>query len=236
MVEGQIADLAVHNGYAYLNSWDEESCTRGGTYVADITNPAEPQEIGFIPATPGYYHGEGAHVVSLNTPQFTGDLLAVNDEACSNDATRPPTWTRARGGFDLYDVTDPAQPEGASCSNAGDTSATTAHSSPTRPRAANSSYHSVFVWQDGPRAFLVGVDNIELARRRHLRHHRSGEPRVHHRLRPGRRWPPTRASEIIGLGANGQNIFNHDMVVKRSSATRCACSSPTGTRATCRST
>ena len=24
------------------------------------------------------------------------------------------------------------------------------------------SYHSVFVWQDGPRAFLVASDNIEL--------------------------------------------------------------------------
>ena len=38
------------------------------------TSPTRPrpQEIGFIPATPGYYHGEGAHVVTLDTPQFTG--------------------------------------------------------------------------------------------------------------------------------------------------------------------
>ena len=104
---GQIADLAVHDGFAYLNSWDEPSCTRGGTYIADINDPANPQEIGFIPAQPGYYHGEGAHVVPIDTPQFTGDLLAVNDEACSNDDTRPADVPATAGGFDLYDVTDP---------------------------------------------------------------------------------------------------------------------------------
>ena len=48
IVDGQIADLAVHEGYAYLNSWDEPSCTKGGTYIVDIRDPASPQEIGFL--------------------------------------------------------------------------------------------------------------------------------------------------------------------------------------------
>src|SRR5919106_1678498 len=65
VVPGQIADVAVHDGYAYLNSWDEPSCTRGGTYIVDINDPANPQEIGFIPAVAGYHHGEGAHVVEI---------------------------------------------------------------------------------------------------------------------------------------------------------------------------
>ena len=119
IVPGQFADLAVHGDYAYLNSWDEPSCTKGGTYIADISDPANPVEAGFIPAVDGYYHGEGAHVVSIDTPQFTGDLLAVNNEACSNDANRPPGVDAASGGFDLYDVSDPSTPV-TLIQNAGD--------------------------------------------------------------------------------------------------------------------
>src|SRR5918992_241506 len=40
----------------------------------------ELEVVGFIPAQFPYYHGEGAHVVSVNTPQFQGDILAVNNE------------------------------------------------------------------------------------------------------------------------------------------------------------
>src|ERR687896_481500 len=80
VLPGQIADLAVHEGYAYLNSWDNPNCERGGTYIADIRDPSQPREVGFIPAQFPYYHGEGAHVVSVNTPAFQGDVLAVNNE------------------------------------------------------------------------------------------------------------------------------------------------------------
>ena len=31
IVEGQIADVAVYKDYAYLASWSEETCSRGGT-------------------------------------------------------------------------------------------------------------------------------------------------------------------------------------------------------------
>jgi hypothetical protein len=55
IVEGQIADLAVFKGFAYLNSWNEPTCTRGGTYVVDINRPDRPKDAGFIPALPGNY-------------------------------------------------------------------------------------------------------------------------------------------------------------------------------------
>src|SRR5919106_6918318 len=83
IVPGQIADLSVYKDFAYLNSWNEESCTRGGTYVADIRNPRRPKEVAFIPALSENYHGEGAHVVSASTRSFAGDLLAVNNEICT---------------------------------------------------------------------------------------------------------------------------------------------------------
>ena len=162
---GQIADVAVHKGYAYLNSWDNPDCERGGTYVVDIRNPAAPREAGFIPAQFPYYHGEGAHVVSINTPAFQGDVLAVNNETYGSNlglnddcglAEAPDTLF---GGFDLYNVTDPENPVPLVVA-AGDRDD---DNDPGTPELdAPMSYHSVFVWQDGPRAFLVASDNIEL--------------------------------------------------------------------------
>ena len=112
--DGQIADLAVYNGYAYLNSWNTPGCgdgnpatpDKGGTYVVDIRNPAQPREVTFLPARPGNYHGEGAHVITIDTPAFKGDVLAVNNEMC-----RSLSPDEGGGGFDLYNVTDPEHPK-----------------------------------------------------------------------------------------------------------------------------
>jgi hypothetical protein len=161
---GQIADLAVFKGFAYLNSWDDSQCRDGGTYVVDIRNPSSPQLVTHIPADQPYYHGEGAHVISMNTPQFQGDILAVNNETYgSNVALQapsclPPGRDTSGGGFDLYDVSNPAAPVPL-VRNAGDRDPDNNPGTPDR--AFGNSYHSVFVWQNGPRAFLVASDNIE---------------------------------------------------------------------------
>jgi hypothetical protein len=157
VVPGQIADLAVYKNYAYLNSWNEPTCQRGGTFIVDISNPASPQQVGFLPALPNRYHGEGAHVVTLNTPAFQGDVLAVNNEQY-NDCT-DDNDPNGYGGFDLYDVTNPRSPR-TLVQGIGDTGdeGELVGANPT----ANSS-HSTFVWQGKDRrAFVVFVDNIEL--------------------------------------------------------------------------
>ena len=85
----QIADVAVHKGYAYLNSWDDPDCRGGGTYVVDIRNPSDPAAGRLHPgAGQPYYHGEGAHVVSIKMPAFEGDILAVNDETYGSNRRR----------------------------------------------------------------------------------------------------------------------------------------------------
>ena len=160
---GQIADVAVHKGHAYLNSWDDPDCLGGGTYVVDIRNPAQPTEVAFIPAPASFYHGEGAHVVSVRTPAFTGDILAVNDETYGSNLTLNSPCAPADktgGGFDLYDVSDPANPK-VLVQGAGDLDPDNDPSTPERAFA--NSYHSVFVWQDGPRAYLVASDNVEFS-------------------------------------------------------------------------
>jgi hypothetical protein len=151
IVPGQIADLEVYKKHAYLNSWREPTCTRGGTYIADIGDPTKPEEAGFLPALPGNYHGEGAQILRLDTPAFEGDVLAVNNELCRDDVTRG-------GGFDLYDVSNPDKPRtlvqgfgdfGPEGSLKGDET------------LANQS-HNIFMWQYRNKAYAVVVDNEEL--------------------------------------------------------------------------
>jgi hypothetical protein len=147
---GQIADLSIYKDHAYLNSWSEESCTRGGTYVADIRDPRKPKEIAFIPALEGNYHGEGAHVISASTGAFSGDLLAVNNETCKSVARG--------GGFDLYDVSDPANPK-VLVQGAGDFGG---EGQMSGPGTKANEYHSVFLWKDDGKVYLVASDNEEL--------------------------------------------------------------------------
>ena len=211
VLEGQIADVAVHKGYAYLNSWDSATCVGGGTFIVDIRNPASPKQVGFIAAQAPFYHGEGAHVISVDTPQFKGDLLAVNDETYGSNVTGTCSTAldKSRGGFDLYDVTNPAAPV-TLVQGAGDRSP---ESSLTQdPAIAANSYHSVFVWQDGPRAFLVASDNTELSDVDIFDITDPRDPEFIEDLDPV---DLPEGEQIVGESAYGNAIFHHDVVVKR---------------------
>jgi hypothetical protein len=213
VIAGQIADVAVHKGYAYLNSWDNATCQGGGTFVVDIRNPAAPQQVSFIPAAAPYYHGEGAHVISVDTPQFKGDLLAVNDETYGQNLTAPCSPTAKSGGFDLYDVSDPANPV-TLVQGAGDRSSE--GSEMQNPAIAAKSYHSVFVWQDGPRAYLVASDNQELA---DVDIFDITDPRIPEFIKDLDLLKLPQAADIVDEGAQGNTILHHDVVVKRVGAT-----------------
>jgi hypothetical protein len=150
---GQIADLAVFKGFAYLNSWDEPTCEEGGFYSVDIRDPRNPQRLAFESALPGNYHGEGAHVISVDTKTFTGDILAVNNEHC----TFKEVDTTIGGGFDLYDVSNPSDPQ-ILVQGWGDQGGENRMNG-SQP---SNTYHSVFMWKDDGKVYLVGTDNEEL--------------------------------------------------------------------------
>jgi hypothetical protein len=157
-VNDQIADVAVYKNAAYLNSWAEPDCTRGGFFSVDITDPANPVQKAFVPALPGRYHGEGAHAITIDVPGFKGDVLAVNNEPC---VTGNP------GGFDLYDVSNPADPK-ILVQGAGDRSPDHADGNPFAPTTQNpqevpNASHSVFMWQHGQNAYVVITDNTEFS-------------------------------------------------------------------------
>ncbi len=210
VVPGQIADVAVHKGFAYLNSWDNADCRGGGTFVVDIRDPSNPQQISFIPAQQPFYHGEGAQVITVNTPQFKGDLLAVNDETYGSNVTSACSTPldKTRGGFDLYDVTNPANPV-ALVQGAGDRSPD--GSLVQDPTIAANSFHSVFIWQNGPRAFLVASDNTELA---DVDIFDITDPRDPEFISDFDPLTLPNASQIVGQSAHGNTLFHHDVVVK----------------------
>jgi len=194
----QIADVSVYKDFAYLNSWNEPDCTRGGVFVADISDPANPREVAFLPAGADSYHGEGAHVITVNTPDFQGDVLAVNNEPCTGTG---------EGGFDLYDVSNPRKPK-LLVRAAGDRSP--ANSLTQDPEELANSAHSVFIWQDGPRAFAVAVDNTEGSDVDIFDITNPRNPVQITDLELDVRFP-----EVVGNSVNGNAVFLHDMIVKR---------------------
>lgn len=149
VTEGGIADIAVFGDHAYLNSWGGAgNCGRNGTHVVDISDVENPVEVAFINAKEGSFPGEGAQVISIDTPAFTGDVLLTNNELCKAGV--------GFGGINLHDVTDPTDPAPLAV-GFGDFD-----DGKNRKKSANQ-VHSVFGWQDGDKAYAVMVDNEELA-------------------------------------------------------------------------
>ena len=151
---GLVADVAALGSYAYLANWGEEDCAGpeiggvttpdAGAWVIDISNPALPREVNFIPMPQDTRPGEGMQALHLDTRFFEGDLLAMNAEGCGKNY---------KGGFMLYDVSDPLKPVKLS-EGWGD-----------RTRSDTHQTHSVFVWQPpgSSSAYLVAQDEEDLA-------------------------------------------------------------------------
>ena len=149
-----IADVAYHKGFAYLNSWNEPTCARGGTFIVDMRNPAAPKEIGFVAAPPRSIHGEGAHVVTYNGR----DILAVNNEPCTFAAA----GTAGPGGFDLIDVTNPASPVKLGAPGQPTGGDTGPDDGSLEGNEVPHSNHSTVMWEYAGRLYLMTVDNLEV--------------------------------------------------------------------------
>lgn len=201
LVAGQIADVSVYKGFAYLASWAEPSCKRGGFFVVDIRNPANPVQTGFVPALDANYHGEGMHATTITTPEFSGDVLAVNNEECGI-----PEQGAKSGGFDLYDVSDPLNPK-ILVQGFGDFGG---EGDLEGAQAFANQYHSVFIWDAGNTAYLVGVDNEEF---HDIDIFDISDPR---NPQPVREYDAADSFPAAWTEtANGDNVFHHDMVVKQ---------------------
>ena len=190
-----VTDIATYRDTAYLGAWstrcEETPHVPGGFWVVDIKNPNQPRELTFVSAPPGTYQTEGLHAFRMTTPAFTGDVLVVSNEYCTDVGA---------GGISLYDVTNPANPVPLKI-GFGDTTFGYAHSS-----------HSAFAWDAGDRAFAVFVDNeqqatgdIDIAE--------ITDPRNPVMLRTDFGLDDIPGAQ--GRMAFGSNANNHDMIVRR---------------------
>ena len=48
----------------------------------DISDPTKPKQVNFIRTSNDSYVGEGVQVIHIDTPEYKGDVLAMNNEIC----------------------------------------------------------------------------------------------------------------------------------------------------------
>ena len=173
---------------------------QGRDLHVDITNPRRPVETGVHPGPVENYHGEGAHVISASTRDFEGDLLAVNNETCADRRTSAAasTSTTCRTRANPKTLVQGAGDFGGEGQMTGQ--GTKAQRVPQRLHVA------------GRRQGLP---------RRHRQH---GVPRRRHLRHLATRAARSRSREYDMLELfpqiaetpppNGNEVFNHDMVVK----------------------
>jgi len=146
----RVADVSAFGNFAYLTVRDPEACSDAGVAIMDISDPASPEQVGFIDAVEGSFPGEGSQVVNLHTESFTGQVLIFNNEICDAGEN---FGGEGVGGASLWDVTDPLNPK-VLAPNIGD-------DEPGGFLSPINEIHSSFGWQAGKRAFMVIVDNEE---------------------------------------------------------------------------
>lgn len=209
---GRVSDVAGYGNYAYLGAFREPDCDEGGVYVIDISDPANPREAGFIPASPFTYVGEGVQVLNMSTAAFTGQVLIHNNENCLPVDGAIPA---GQGGASLWDVTDPTAPRPLAV-HVGDTDPAAYNNIPHTSVPHQS--HSAFGWQQADRAYLAMVDNAELG---NVGGGSGMDIDIFDITNPA-------APQLVvetGLphfpeieeqpAPNGNNVFLHDMVVKK---------------------
>lgn len=200
IVPGRISDVGVLGNHAYLGAF-REPCGEGGIYVIDISEPALPMEVGFIPTAPGSFVGEGVQAVHIETELFNGDILVINNEICENTGSQI-------GGFSLFDVSDPLNVKPL-VEGAGDTD-------PGGASSPANQIHSAFAWQQDQRAFVVIVDDEEHEAGTDVDIFEITDPRHPVMIAETglKDWPDAQNPQSDGIGRFPRSFF-HDVVVKK---------------------
>lgn len=92
------ADIWVHGQYAYLGTFNPGN----GVKVVDVSNPANPQLVRTLIGSRSASY-EDVMVITVNTPAFQGDLLAVGLQGTPKSAKSKDKVN----GVQFWDVTDP---------------------------------------------------------------------------------------------------------------------------------
>lgn len=102
--QNSFGDVYAHKGFAYVGTHTRNG-GNGGVRVFDLKDPSNPVEVAvFGNEIPGTWQ-EKVIVKTVNTPHFKGDLAVVSVQQLNS---KNPD---SKGGFLLYDVTDPYSPK-----------------------------------------------------------------------------------------------------------------------------
>ncbi len=95
---GATTDVWVHDGYAYTGTFNAPcgGDPEAGIWVWDVKNPNKVEFVTIIESPVGSRTND-VRVASMNS----GDILVHSNESCDGGP----------GGFEIYDVSDPANPE-----------------------------------------------------------------------------------------------------------------------------
>ena len=116
-VDGLTTDVWALGNYAYIGSFDEPFCSLDitGVRIIDISNPASPTQVGFIPSPPNT-RANDVKVAHIETRFFKGDILIHSNEFCNNGfiprlVSRGGAIAPGNNGIAIYDVTNPRDPK-----------------------------------------------------------------------------------------------------------------------------
>jgi hypothetical protein len=142
-----VTDVWAYGNYAYLGTFDDVICSLDttGVHIVDISNPAAPEKVAFIPAKPGTRNND-VKVAHIDTRYFSGEIMVASNEGCgspflprlhANGRGGPP----GQGGVTIWDVSDP-----------------------TTPRALKQNFlkfdvHNTYIYQQGANAYMLVVDD-----------------------------------------------------------------------------
>jgi hypothetical protein len=197
--DGRVADVGVFKDYAYLAAFWEPDCQKGGVYVMDISDPAQPKQVNFIRTSNDSYVGEGVQVIHIDTPKYNGDVLAMNNEICGAPNQH------ANGGMTLVDVTNPKVHKYLA-EHAGDNTV----DGEVNANGLVNQIHSVFMWDAGKKAYAVLVDDMEAADVDIMDITDPRNPKLIAEYDLAEKFP-----QILQEGVGLDSVFHHDMVVKK---------------------
>lgn len=141
-------DVWAHGDFAYVGTWGAgpDFCPNHGTKVIDISDPSNPQVVNTLPAPLGTQTND-IKVADINTRFFRGDLLVVSNEDCAPGGAR---------GVELWDVTDPTDPQMLSRFGAEETDPLFPFDTPD----IGFGIHNSFLYQKGNRAYVALVPDL----------------------------------------------------------------------------
>ena len=152
VLPGQIADVAVHKGFAYLNSWDDPTASAAARSSWTSATRASPSR---SPSS-----RRSSPTTTARAPTWSRSTRRSSRATCWPSTTRPTARTSSLNARRSTRPTAAStsttcrtrRTRSRSCAASAISHPTTARRRPVDPEeGAGNSYHSVFVWQDGSR-------------------------------------------------------------------------------------